>query len=151
MKNNFFFSDIEKKFITHLRVARIASINLSDNFPHIVPICYVFYDGSFYTSLSKNSKRLKNLNEKSEVSILFDEYKEKNGEWVILRGIFVKVDFEVLNYTEDSKIFMNGWTKLIEKYPQYKAWAHKDLTPTDPDLRRIMKMKPIEKVSWGFS
>jgi len=46
---------------------------------------------------------------------------------------------------------MEGWSILIEEYPQYKAWTHEDLTPTDPNSRRIMQLTPIEKLSWGFA
>lgn len=151
MKNNGIFSDSERKFITNLRVARISTISLNDHFPHIVPICYVFDDEVFFTSLGKNSKRIKNLNQSSEVSLLFDEYEEENGKWIVLKGVLVKVKALVLNYTDHLEQFMKGWSHLIEKYPQYKAWALNDLTPTDPERRRIMQLTPIEKISWGFS
>ena len=150
MENNGIFSDSERKFITNLRVARISTINSLDNFPHMVPICYTFDDRFFYTTLRKTSKRLKNLSKRSEVSLLFDEYKEKHGNWIVLQGVLVKVNALVLNYREHLEQFMKGWSNLIEKYPQYKAWANEDLTPTDPDLRRIMQLTPIEKTSWGF-
>jgi len=104
------FSQAERIFLNKLRVARIATLDSDDNFPHIVPICYVFDQDSFYTLLSKNSKRLKNLDKRSEVSLLFDEYQEKNGKWVALRGILVKANIEILNYNSNSTNFMNGWT-----------------------------------------
>ena len=151
MKNDGIFSESERKFIDNLRVARISTINPNDNFPHIVPICYVFDGGVFYTSLGKTSKRIKNLSKRSQVSLLFDDYVEKDGNWIILKGVLVKVKALVLNYTNHLEQFMKGWNKLIEKYPQYKAWANKDLTPTDPDRRRIMLLTPLKKTSWGFS
>ena len=51
----------------------------------------------------------------------------------------------------NSTNFMKGWPKLIEKYPQYKTWTHENLTPNNPDLSRIMRIIPFEKVSWGIS
>ncbi len=150
MENNVIFSESERKFINNLRVARFSTINSKDDFPHVVPICYVFDDRLFYTSLGKNTKRLKNLSKRREASLLFDKYEEKDGKWIILQGILVKVKVLVLNYREHIEKFMKGWSKLIEKYPQYKTWTHEDLTPTDPDRRRIMQLTPIEKVSWGF-
>ncbi|MFX0000983.1 MAG: pyridoxamine 5'-phosphate oxidase family protein [Candidatus Hodarchaeota archaeon] len=144
------FSEAEKNFLVNLRVARIATIDPEDNLPHLVPICFSFVDNSFFTSLSKTSKRLKNIDKNNKASILFDEYEEKSGKWTILQGILIKIDIKILNYKEHTKGFMKGWIKLIEKYPQYKTWAHEDLSPTDPDLRRIMQMKPIKKIIWGF-
>lgn len=149
--NDSLFSKEERIFLKNLRVARIATVDPNDNFPHLVPICYAFDQGFFFTSLSRKSKRIKNYNKRKEISLIFDEYQEENEEWVILRGILVKTDIQILNYNDHSEDFMKGWTKLIEKYPQYKIWTHEDLTPNDPDLRRIMQIKPIEKVSWGFS
>ncbi|MFX1380701.1 MAG: pyridoxamine 5'-phosphate oxidase family protein, partial [Promethearchaeota archaeon] len=111
------FTDYERIFLNRMRVARIATIDPEDNFPHLVPICYVLDNDLVYTSLSKNSKRLSNLNKTSEVSLLFDEYQEKNAVWLVLRGILLKAKVEILSYNEHSENFMRGWTKLIEKYP----------------------------------
>ena len=151
MSNEPLFSKSENEFLNKLRVARIGTIDSSNDFPHIIPICYTFDGESFFTALSKKSKRLVNINKRSEVSLLFDEYVESDGKWVILQGILINVKASILNYQEHSELFMNGWEQLIEKYPQYKIWAHEDLSPTDPELRRIMLMKPIRKISWGFS
>jgi len=82
--------------------------------------------------------------------LLFDEYVENNGKWLTLRGILFNVTISILNYQDHSVRFMKGWKQLIEKYSQYKTWAQEDLSPTDPNTRRIMQMNPIQKISWGF-
>jgi hypothetical protein len=137
--------------LNKIRVARIATIDYKDGFPHIVPICFV-YDGTrFYTSLRKGNKRYNNIIRRSSISLVFDEYEEKDGHWITLKGIFMKVKATFLNFHDHNKQFMEGWKLLIEKYPQYKNWANPDLSPTDPEMRCIMQMDPISIVSWGFT
>ncbi|MFX0003253.1 MAG: pyridoxamine 5'-phosphate oxidase family protein [Candidatus Hodarchaeota archaeon] len=106
--HNSLYSKEERIFLNNLRVARIATVNPDYNFPHLVPICYVFDQDLFFTSLRKNSRRLTNLNKRREVSILFDEYQEENGIWVILRGLLIKSDVKILNFNEHSDNFMKG-------------------------------------------
>ncbi|MFX1410865.1 MAG: pyridoxamine 5'-phosphate oxidase family protein [Promethearchaeota archaeon] len=151
MPNSVIFSDLEKHFFNNLRVAHIATIDSKDNFPHIVPICFTFDESKFYTTLRKTSKRMRNIQKQTQVSLVFDEYEESKGNWIILKGILIKVRVSVLNYPQHKEEFMKGWKQLLEKYPQYKTWAYDDLSPKDPDLRRIMWLEPISKVIWGFS
>ena len=93
---------------------------------------------------------MQNINNGSNVSLLFDEYVENNGNWIILRGILINVTNSILNYYDHYEQFMKGWKHLIEKYPQYKTWAQEDLSPKDPNTGRIMQLNPINKISWGF-
>jgi len=145
------FSETETEFLRKQRVARIATIDLNDGYPHAVPICFAFNDVSFYTTLSKNSKRLRNIENGSKISLLIDEYVERAGEWLTLRGLLVKCGVNLLNYYENRGLFMNGWCILIRKYSQYKQWANEDSSPKDPDKRVIMQMLPLKKTSWGFT
>ena len=144
-------SKIQGVFLNNIRVARIATIDFKDKFPHIVPICFTFDGSKFYTSLRKGNKRYNNITKGSPISIVFDKYKEKNGHWITLKGILIKVEVKLLNFHDYKEEFMEGWKLLIKKYPQYKKWTNSDLTPTDPKLRCIMQMNPISIVSWGFS
>lgn len=145
------FNKEEKDLIESSRVGRLATIDINSGFPHIIPICYV-YDGKvFYTSLHKRSKRLRNIEKGSKISLLIDEYKEIDGEWLALKGIILYVRTTVLDYYNNSKQFMHGWILLINKYNQYKKWVdNKTLTPKDPDVRRLMKLDILSKISWGF-
>jgi len=150
VSNEFLLSKSENEFLTKFRVARIATLDPVNNFPHIIPICYGFDGNNFFTTLRNTSKRLQNINKGSKVSLLFDEYVENNEKWITLRGILINVTISILNYQDHLERFMKGWKQLIEKYPQYKTWAQEDVSPTDPITRRIMQMNPIHKISWGF-
>ena len=44
------FSETEAEFLKSQRVARIATIDPDDGYPHVVPICFVFDGSSFSIS-----------------------------------------------------------------------------------------------------
>lgn len=144
------FSETEAEFLKGQRVARIATVDQNDDYPHVVPICFVFDGISLYTTLSRASKRLRNIKSGSKVSVLIDKYEEQVGEWLTLQGLLVRCKVSLLNYYENTDLFMKAWRMLIGKYTQYKQWANKDLSPKDPDRRIIMQIQPIRKTSWGF-
>lgn len=143
------FTKQENEFLSTKRVGRIATVDF-DGYPHVVPVCFVFDGISFYTTLSKSSKRLRNIESGCKVSLLVDQYEERGGKWLTLQGLLIKCKVSLLNYYESEGLFMQGWHVLIRKYPQYQQWANEDLTPKDSDKRIIMQMEPIEKISWGF-
>lgn len=144
------FSKPEIEFLISERVARIATINILNKSPHIVPICFAFDGKAIFTTLYVKARRLKNVEQGSKVSILVDRYQEERGKWKVLRGLLIRGNAKVLSYDENREELMHGWKLLIQKYPQYKQWANADLTPKDPDKRRIMKIKPIKVTRWGF-
>ena len=144
------FSKLEMEFLDTARVGRIATVDLHDDYPHVVPICFIFDGISFYTTLSKDSKRLRNIESGSKVTFLVDKYEELSGEWRTLQGLLIKCKVSSLSYYENEDLFMKGWRMLIRKYSQYKQWANGNSSPKDPDKRLIMQIQPIEKTSWGF-
>jgi len=143
------FTKAESEFLTLERVARMATVN-ADKQPHIVPVCYAFDGKAVVTSLHVRTVRLRNVRHGSKASILVDKYEEQEGEWKVLRGLLLYGKISVLTFQENRDEFMHSWTLLIQKYPQYKQWANADLTPKDPDVRRIMKIKPTRIIRWGF-
>ena len=70
------FSEAEAEFLKGQRVARIATVDPNGDYPHVVPICFVFDDISFYTTLFGDSKRVRNIESGSRVSVLIDRYEE---------------------------------------------------------------------------
>ncbi len=149
MSSKIRFSKSESGFLNVQRVCRIATVDHS-NYPHVVPICFVFDGVSFWTTVSRDSKRVRNVNRGSKVSILVDEYKEQSAEWIILRGLLINCEVALLNHRDNKDQFMKGWRLLIEKHTQYKQWANDDFTPKDPGRRIIMQLVPTKKASWGF-
>lgn len=144
------FSEREIDFLNTARIGRLATVDQHNGYPHVVPICFVFNGASFYTTLSKDGKRVRNIENGSKVSFLVDKYEEQSGKWLTLQGLLMKCKVILLNYYENKDLFMKGWHLLIRKYPQYEQWADQDLSPKDPDKRLLMRILPLEKVSWGF-
>jgi nitroimidazol reductase NimA-like FMN-containing flavoprotein (pyridoxamine 5'-phosphate oxidase superfamily) len=133
------------------RVARMATIDETSKFPHTGPICFVFDGKNVYTTLSASSKRLKNIETGSKASFLVDRYVEESNEWKVLCGLLIHGNTSVFNLHQDRDSFMYGWKLLIQKYPQYRHWANPDLTPKDPEKRRILRFSPHKIIRWGFS
>jgi len=144
------FSKVEIELLTSERVARIATVDPVEKQPHIVPACFAFDGKAFVTTLSFRSKRLRNVEQGSKVAILVDRYEENQAQWKILRGLLIRGNARILEFQDNRDGFMDGWKLLIQKYPQYKQWANADLTPKDPDKRRIMKIEPTKITRWGF-
>ena len=144
------FSKAEAEFLISERIARLATINFADISPHLVPVCFAFDGKTIFTTLHVRSKRLKNVKQGSKVAILVDRYEEERNEWKVLRGIIIYGNTRILVFHENREEFTYCWRLLIRKYPQYKQWAKSDLTPKDPDKRRIMKIKPTKTIHWGF-
>jgi nitroimidazol reductase NimA-like FMN-containing flavoprotein (pyridoxamine 5'-phosphate oxidase superfamily) len=116
----------------------------------MVPICFAFDGKDIYTTLGTSSRRLKNMEEGSKVSVLIDKYVEVNNKWETLCGLLIYGAAEILAFEEDREEFMHGWKLLIEKYPQYRSWTNPDLTPNDSNKRRIIRFKPSRITRWGF-
>ena len=82
-------------FLNHQRVARLATADKA-GVPHIVPICYVVEGASVYIALDAKPKRVaplrlkrvRNIAENAEVSLLVDRYDEDWSQlgWVRLDG-----------------------------------------------------------------
>lgn len=119
------FSKPENEFLTTVRVGRVATLDSRDGYPHVVPVCFIFKGISFYTTLSGDCKRLRNIESGSKVSLLADRYEERGGEWLTLQELLIKCKVSLLNYYENKDLFMKGWRMLIRKFPQYKQWLMK--------------------------
>jgi len=86
------FSEAEERFVEGQRVAHLATADAGGR-PHVVPVCFVYMDGGFYTPIdekpkrSKRLKRLRNIEENPQAALLFDEYDE---EWSRLGYVLVR-------------------------------------------------------------
>lgn len=109
--------------------------------PHVVPVCFVYIEGGFYTPIdekpkrSARLKRLRNIEENPRAALVFDRYEEDWGRlgWVLVRGAASTLG----GGAEHSRAL----AALRQKYPQYRSMALEE-----KPLIRI----EVEKVSsWG--
>ena len=110
-----------------IRSARIAHLGTADRSgqPHVVPICFACDGKYFYSPIDEKPKRtaptklkrLRNIRENPQVSLLIDHYEE---DWSKLAYVLI---------TGKARIMQRGHrhrravTLLRKKYPQYRCMA----------------------------
>jgi PPOX class probable F420-dependent enzyme len=137
-------TDKEIEFIRSHRVARMATVDRLRR-PLVIPICYYFNGMSIYTPIdkkpkqasSKELKRIRNIIENPNVSLVIDEYYE---EWSKLCYVIINGRAEIIKSGEE---YNNSLRLLCEKYPQYI-----DMKLSELNLP-VIKIIPERIVSWG--
>lgn len=125
------------------RVGRLATVDEKAR-PHLIPICYVFDGGVFYTAVDAKPKRVegkqlvrvRNIQANPQVALLVDEYDEDWGRlwYILVRGTATVLD----NSGEKQK----AMRLLKEKYAQYRT----SLLPKDA---LIIRVRPQQMTGWG--
>jgi nitroimidazol reductase NimA-like FMN-containing flavoprotein (pyridoxamine 5'-phosphate oxidase superfamily) len=126
----------EKKFITSMRVMRVATVD-SDGVPHNVPVCPVVDKDRIYFATERKARKIRNIKTNPSVTCVFDEYTEV---WEYLRGVMIQGEARIVNATE----FRRLRKRIYAKYAQYESEAaigERDSV--------IVEVKPNRKFSWG--
>jgi PPOX class probable F420-dependent enzyme len=117
--------DSTLSFIREHRVARLATADASGK-PHVVPICYVFEAGAFFSPIDQKPKsvppsklrRVRNISQNCRVSLVIDDYSE---DWSRLGWVIVDGNAEMIEPgSDDHQIAVSS---LRDKYPQYRAMS----------------------------
>ena len=84
-----------KSKIEHARVARLATVDQKCR-PHVVPICFAYAGGVFYTAVDRKTKRVpakdlarvRNITACPSVALVVDQYREdwRRLWYVLVRG-----------------------------------------------------------------
>ena len=131
-----------ERFIESQRVARLATADDSGQ-PYLVPVCFVYENGKFFTVVDQKPKqvaplqlkRVRNILENPKVSLLMDRYGE---EWDNLAYLLVfgRAEIAQVGIERDTVLVV-----LQEKYPQYRAM--------DLSQAPVMAITPERYVAWG--
>ena len=131
-------------FLSEARVARLAT---ADQWlkPHVVPICYVYDGRSFFTALDRKPKkvpghklkRVRNILENQNVSLVVDEYDE---DWSRLRYVIVNGKATLLRSGAEHE---KAIVLLNQKYAQYSKMRLTELKTS------VIKIQPHKIISWG--
>ena len=114
-----------KSLIDKARVARLATVN-SQNKPNLVPVVFVFDGAHYYLPLDEKTKRnkpeklkrVKNIQENPNVSLLIDEYKE---DWSKLLFVMIQGRASLIGKKgEHNESLKKAHKLLYEKYHQYR-------------------------------
>ncbi len=132
------------EFIKSHKVARLATVDGLGR-PLVVPICYYFDGGFIYTPIDKKPKRaspkelrrVRNIIENPNVSLLIDEYYE---DWTKLCYVIINGRAEII---ESGEEYQNSLRLLSEKYTQYA-----DMKLSGLNLP-VIKIIPERIISWG--
>jgi nitroimidazol reductase NimA-like FMN-containing flavoprotein (pyridoxamine 5'-phosphate oxidase superfamily) len=127
------FTKSEINFIKENEVCALAT--LTENFPHVVPVCYLFRHGAFYIVTDYETKKYKNILKDRKVALTIFGYKPA-------RGILVQGNAEILESGEEFR-------KITAEFIKIFSWARAD--PWKEGESPILKIIPVQKSSWGLS
>jgi len=114
--------------------------------PLVVSICYAYDGGCLYTPIDKKPKRVsveglkrvKNISENPNVSVIIDEY---NEDWSRLGYVIIHGRAEIIERGEE---YIKSLGLLCEKYPQYEGMNLSELNLP------VIKIVPDRIISWGI-
>jgi len=112
-----------KTLIKRAKVARLATVDQKSH-PYVVPVVFVFHENSFFIPLDEKVKtvnagklkRVKNIEENPNVTLLIDKYQ---NDWKKLFFLMIHGKATVID-GKNSKLMDKIHKLLILKYPQYK-------------------------------
>jgi PPOX class probable F420-dependent enzyme len=117
--------DTTVSFIVTHRVARFATAGAGGQ-PLVVPICYVFERGVFYSALDEKPKRVdasrlqrvRNIEENPLAALVIDDYSD---DWSQLAWVLVNGRAEIIHPGNNEH--QRAVELLREKYEQYRSMA----------------------------
>lgn len=132
-----------------LRAARVGRLATADpaGRPLVVPVCYAFDGRAIYSAIDAKPKRaagrglrrIRNIEENPQVSLVVDEYDE---EWTRLCYVIVEGQAALLT---GGETFGRAVDLLRAKYPQYRAMG------LDREAGLLIAIAPTRILSWRFA
>jgi PPOX class probable F420-dependent enzyme len=131
--------------IKKARVARLATVDRKGH-PHVVPICFAYRNGFFYTAVDlkpkqvpvKDLARVRNVRTTPQVALVLDEYREN---WDRLWYVLVRGKARLIPESA-RKERAKAIRQLRAKYAQYAAGMLPDNAP-------IIRIAPERIAVWG--
>ena len=126
-------------------VARLATVDPQSR-PHVVPVVFVFHEGSFFVPLDEKTKRVspselrrvKNIENNPNVTLLIDEY---HDDWKKLCYLLIHGTAGIIGPASDKLVELVH-KLLVSKYPQYQEISLGDF---------CIKMEPQRYTFWQNS
>jgi PPOX class probable F420-dependent enzyme len=134
-----------EEFIEKARVARLATVDNTFK-PHLVPVVFVFDGNHFFIPIDQKRKsvkpqglkRIKNLQNNSDVALLIDMYSE---DWTELAFVMIQGKASIITSKTQWNIDVKeAYNKLTTKYLQYQKIRLSEM---------CIIIKPEKIVSWG--
>lgn len=131
---------MELRFIERQRVAHLATAD-ADGRPQVVPVCFAYLDGRIYIAIDEKPKRslrlkrLRNIEENPQVSLVFDRY---DDDWSRLGWVMVHGEAALIDGGPEHE---RAVAALRERYAPYRSMALEG--------RPVMRVKVVRVASWG--
>ena len=134
-----------EEFIEKARVARLATVDKTFK-PPLVPVVFVFDGNHFFIPIDQKRKsvkpqglkRIKNLQDNSDVALLIDMYSE---DWTKLAFVMIQGKASIITSKTQWNIDVKeAYNKLTTKYLQYQKIGLSEM---------CIIIKPEKIVSWG--
>ena len=117
-------SDSERRFLSHCRVAHLATADGKGQ-PHVVPVCFAMTESTLYITIDEKPKRargaalkrLRNIAENPAVAVTVDRYDE---DWARLGWVMLRGRAEILTQGKEHD---DAQALLRSRYPQLRAMA----------------------------
>ncbi len=134
---------VERFILSHV-VARLATADKNGQ-PHVIPFCYAFDGEHFYfvvdekpkRQTGKPLKRIRNMLENPQVSLVIDDY---NDDWTQLAYVLVTGSAQLV---ADKNEYNAALTLLRERYPQYRVM------PLSFPQNTMVRIEPRKVLAWG--
>jgi nitroimidazol reductase NimA-like FMN-containing flavoprotein (pyridoxamine 5'-phosphate oxidase superfamily) len=131
------FSEKEIRFLNYMRVGRLGTTD--GKAIHLVPICPVFDGSVFYMATHGKTRKVRNLREHNQATLLIDQYSE---DWMRHVAIMMTGTIDVLDQGAE---FDKAGTLLKGKFHQYN-----ELFPIKAGESVILRFSPGSAVTWDY-
>jgi uncharacterized protein len=128
------FSRAERDFLSSNEACRIATCN--DGIPHVVPVSYIFEDGSFFIATDYETKKYDNIKHNNRVALVVDIYSSVGNSAVCVQGTA-----EIVEKGEE-------FVRLYKIFHDRFEWVRRD--PWEEGEAPFLKVTPTNRVSWGL-
>lgn len=133
----------QERFAREQRAGRLATADAAGH-PYVVPVCYAYTDGAFYTPLDEKPKstevrrlrRVRNVLENPAAALIIDRWDE---DWSRLAYLLVRGRADLLE--PGGAEHGRATAALRERYPQYRSMV----------LERapVIRLTPERVTAWG--
>lgn len=133
-----------RRFLASHSVARLATADARGQ-PHVIPFCYAFTGADFYfvvdekpkKQTGKPLKRIRNILENPQVSLVIDDYAD---DWSQLAYVLVLGTAQLVDTDAE---YVSALSLLRERYPQYHS-----MRLVFPD-NSMVRITPRKVIAWG--
>ena len=130
----------QENFLREQKILRLVTID-EKNFPHIVPVWYLYKNKKFYVGTNTRTQKVKNLRKKKQVALCVDiGIKSPNIIGVMCRGR-AKL---ILKKSIVKKIA----TDILLRY--FKTLKNKSAQELLEDTNCVIEISPIKYSNWSY-